>query len=344
MEQNTKASNTRRVSVSFTSISWIPSEAIAGFMRLPMDVGLGHYDPPPPDRIDDLATFVAQERCRFANHLSAWADIGDGRVTASGTSGGGLVACTRVGAGSASISVPAVGFPELRSSEHDSDRSVTFVQTAGGRTGAPFPRRAGPSRRFRLRSPTAWTTLAVTINGDGSTQSHARGASDFPRHWFYDNEGVLTAKSPTIDFAKWTEKMHESDTPWGHADHEIHVTACESALERMLSAIIMSAGKKPRIRVFEPGEVIMTQGEPAHTLELVLDGLVEIEVDGHVLAESGPGSVLGERACLDCSNRTATVRAVTRVKTAQADPDSLGDIDLIPLRDQHDRRGPGTAA
>lgn len=41
-----------RVGSSVTSISWIPSEAIAGVTRLPFDLGVGHYDEPPPDRID----------------------------------------------------------------------------------------------------------------------------------------------------------------------------------------------------------------------------------------------------------------------------------------------------
>ena len=39
---------------SITSLSWIPSEAIEGSMRIPFDAGMAHYDPPPPEKINDL--------------------------------------------------------------------------------------------------------------------------------------------------------------------------------------------------------------------------------------------------------------------------------------------------
>src|SRR5690348_14053568 len=40
-----------RIESSVTSLSWIPSEAISGVMRLPFDLGPVHYDDPPPDHI-----------------------------------------------------------------------------------------------------------------------------------------------------------------------------------------------------------------------------------------------------------------------------------------------------
>jgi hypothetical protein len=38
-----------RIEASYTSISWIPSEAIGGLAWVPFDLGIGHYDEPPPD-------------------------------------------------------------------------------------------------------------------------------------------------------------------------------------------------------------------------------------------------------------------------------------------------------
>ncbi|MEL7208168.1 MAG: hypothetical protein AAGK32_08060 [Actinomycetota bacterium] len=68
-------------------------------MRIPLDVGIGHYDDPPPDEIDDVDAFVDAGRCRFANRLEAWADIEDGRIVASGCGGGGRVAATDLSLG-----------------------------------------------------------------------------------------------------------------------------------------------------------------------------------------------------------------------------------------------------
>ena len=59
----------RTVTTTFTSVSWIPSEAMVGLMKLPMDVGLGHYDGPPPDRIDDIEAFVAADEIIAAQPL-----------------------------------------------------------------------------------------------------------------------------------------------------------------------------------------------------------------------------------------------------------------------------------
>ena len=40
-----------RIEGSVTAISWIPSEAIEGMPKLPFELGVGHYDEPPPDRL-----------------------------------------------------------------------------------------------------------------------------------------------------------------------------------------------------------------------------------------------------------------------------------------------------
>ena len=43
-----------RIESSVTSISWIPSEAVEGITKMPFEMGIAHYDDPPPDHIDSL--------------------------------------------------------------------------------------------------------------------------------------------------------------------------------------------------------------------------------------------------------------------------------------------------
>ena len=43
-----------RYESSVTSLSWIPSEAVTGSMRVAFDSGIGHYDDPPPAELGDL--------------------------------------------------------------------------------------------------------------------------------------------------------------------------------------------------------------------------------------------------------------------------------------------------
>jgi len=75
-----------RYESTVTSLGWIPSEAIEGMMRLPIDIGVGHYDPPPPDHIDEevLAQLVENNAIRFANRLSAWIEVQEPRSSSPG--------------------------------------------------------------------------------------------------------------------------------------------------------------------------------------------------------------------------------------------------------------------
>src|SRR5581483_3006238 len=73
-----------RIESSVTSLSWIPSEAIKGMTKMPFEVGVAHYDETPPDVIDDLGALRDADRFRFANQLSAWIEVEDGRITGFG--------------------------------------------------------------------------------------------------------------------------------------------------------------------------------------------------------------------------------------------------------------------
>ncbi len=323
-----------RIDSSVTSVSWIPSEAITGPVRLPMDVGIAHYDDPPPDQLAGVAAFVAADRCRFANELAAWIDVdASGRITDAGYAGAGYVGSTSLRLLGRTLTFPGVGYPLLQAEpELHADR-VRFVQTAGGRTGAPAPR---PVRRppfVRVTSPTAWTTLACTIHADGRVEHELVDASPFPRHWIYDHDRRLVAKSGYIDFQTWAETNVGDRTPWGELPgaEEALVTEVETGLERALSRRIMRAGERPELRRLGVGDLLTRQGEPGTELYLLLDGVVVAEVDGQPVAELGPGAIVGERAALEGGVRTATLRATTPVRLAVARADQLDPAMLTEL-------------
>lgn len=191
-----------------TSLSWIPSEAVAGMSRLPFERGVVHYDPSPPDHLDGadhLAALLAANRFRFANVLSAWIDVAsDGRIIDSGQ--------------------------------------------------------------------------------DGETQS-----------------GEL-----------------------------------ESRTERELSSHVMAADGR-RIEKVARGVDLLRQGDEGDELYLLLDGIVSVAVDGVVLAELGPGAVLGERAGLGGGRRTATVTARTICRVAVTDAAALPIEAVTALAEEHRR-------
>lgn len=327
-----------RIEASVTSLSWIPSEAISGMgAKLPFETGVAHYDKPPPDVIESLDELRKADRFRFANELRGWVKVANGRIVDHGQSGGGRIGSTTLRVGPKQIVFQAVSLPDLRKKPKVTSQSVTFFQTAGGRTGVPAPRRVRRAPYVQFSAPLAWTTLTLTIGADGSAHHELLGASPFPRHWVYDSEGKLASKSGLIDFSEWYRRAFGKHSPWGDRDSPALTTEVESALERQLSSELMRGKAKPKVKKVKPGAVITEQGEQADELFLVLDGVVRIEVDGERLAEYGPGSLHGERAALEGGRRTSTVRAVTACKLAVAAADQFDRKKLEILSAGHRR-------
>ena len=327
-----------RVEGSVTAISWIPSEAIEGLPKLPFELGVGHYDEPPPDRLEqgDLGRLRDADRFREANLLEAWIEVEDGVIVGTGYRGGGLVGSTTFKLGPKAIVVPGVPFEVLRTEPEISGDSARFVQTVGGRAGFPAPRLVKGGPMFRVHSATAWTTLALTLYTDGRVEHEVIGASPFPRHWIYDNEGNLAQKSGTVDFKSWYRESHGDNTPWGDEESEAVVAAAETALERELSASLMGGEEKLYRRTLGEGAVLVTQGATADTLYLILDGIFGVEVDGQQVAEMGPGTLVGERAALEDGVRTATLRALTPCRVVVIPVELVGEGELATLAaDRH---------
>src|SRR5438094_6657723 len=297
-----------RTEKSVTSITWIPSEAISGMPKLPFEMGVAHYDDPPPDKLDDLEALRQADAFREANELRAWVEFEDGKPSLYGYSGGGQIGVTRIKLGRRELTFPAVQYPLLQQEPEVGEDWVKFRQSAGGHMGMPAPRRVSGKPFFRIKSASAWTTLALTIKSDGTAEHALEGASPFPRHWLYDDDGKLVEKSETIDFAESYKTSHGKNTPWGEEDSPALTTAVESDLERELSASIMREGKKLERRNLKEGEALTEQGEEGNELYLLLDGVVDIELDGEHVAEICRGALLGGRAVLEVGTPTSTVR------------------------------------
>ena len=305
-----------RIESSVTSITWIPSEAIEGMPKLPFEMGIAHYDDPPPDVLEDLDALHRADAFREANELRAWIEVEDGRIVDYGHSGRGLIGVTRLRLARRELSFAALQFPLLRPEPEVAQDWVRFVQAAGGRMGLPAPRRVQGKPYFQVASASAWTTLSLIIYAEGTSKHKLEGASPFPRHWVYDHSGKLVEKTGVIDFKQWYRESYGPHTPWGDEDLPAFVTAVESEVERELSASILRGGAKLRRRNLEVGEALVEQGQEGHELFLLLDGLLDVQVDGEKVAEVGPGAVLGERALLEGGTRTATLRARTRCRVA----------------------------
>jgi hypothetical protein len=326
-----------RYESSTTSVSWIPSEAIPGMMRLPFDLGPVHYDDPPSDQLSDIPALSRSGAVRFINELRAWVEVEAGSIVGHGHSGRGWIGKTKLGFGSRKILYPAIGMRDIRPEPEADKRSIRFVQTTGGRVAMPLPRKLNRPPFVQIVPPLVWTTLALTINADGSSTHEVIGASPFPRHWIYDDSGKLVQKVAVTDFKTWSGEIFGERTPWGAEDSPAFVTEVETALERELSQTIMRGGAKPKMQKLKVGEPLVEQGQSGEELFLLLDGVLSVEVDGKALAEVGPGAILGERALLEGGKRTATLRALTAARVAVANADQISPDALAELATGHRR-------
>ncbi|TMF11045.1 MAG: cyclic nucleotide-binding domain-containing protein [Chloroflexi bacterium] len=326
-----------RYESSTTSVSWIPSEAIPGMMRLPFDLGPVHYDDPPGDQLGDIPTLSRSGAVRFINELRAWVEVENGLIVGHGHSGRGWIGKTKLGFGSRKILFSAIPMPDIRSEGEADKLSVRFAQTTGGRVAMPMRRKLNRPPFVQIVPPLVWTSLALTIKADGSSKPEVIGASPFPRHWIYDNAGRLANKVAVTDFKGWAGDIFGERTPWGAEDSPAFVTEVETALERELSQTIMRGGAKPKVRKLNQGEALVKQGDAGDELFLLLDGVLSVEVDAKALAEVGPGAILGERALLEGGKRTATLRALTPARVAIASADQISPDALAELATGHRR-------
>jgi len=327
-----------RIESSVTSISWIPSAAVAGVTRIPFEAGVTHYDDPPPDEWKDLDSVVGAEGARFSNDLRAWIEVEDGKITGYEQAGGGRVSNTRMRLAGMRVQVEPVVYPELRPEPMVGEDFVRFIQTTGGQPGMTVPRLVKDAPFVTVRGPSVWTTLALTLYTDGSTGHELVGASPFPRHWIYDADGKLAGKSALIDFKTWYRTATLANSPWHLQENEVLAAEAETPLERRLSRVIMRGhGPQPRVTKVKAGDTIFAEGEAADEIVLLLDGMVEVDVGGTALASLGPGSVLGERASLEQGQRTATVRAVTNCRLVSYLAADLSPEDLHELATGHHR-------
>jgi Cyclic nucleotide-binding domain len=331
-----------RIKATALSVSWIPSESISGVMRSSFDRGVTHYDPPPPDHVAGAAgahQLRAEDRLRFANVVSAWADVVDGRIEDAGWNddSGLVMGTTTVRLARLGVTFRNFSLPVLQQEPRVESDRVTFTQTVGGRTALPAPRPVPHKPFVQWRSPTVWTTLTLTLHADGSADVAMPGASHFPRHWVYGPDGGLRLKSGLTDLGRWVAHSFGARTPWGDEDSASLVTAVETQLERQLASELMRQGRRPEVRRVPAGTTVTRQGDPGDELYLLLDGVMQVIVDDDVVADVGPGAVLGERALLEGGRRTATLVAVTPVRLAVSPRDAV-DVDrLKALADLHRR-------
>jgi CRP-like cAMP-binding protein len=73
------------------------------------------------------------------------------------------------------------------------------------------------------------------------------------------------------------------------------------------------------LRALSAGEVIFREGDAGDLMFAVVEGVVELSVNGRIVDSVGEGQILGEMALIDESPRSATATAVGPATVAPVD-------------------------
>jgi hypothetical protein len=297
-----------RISSSVTAITWLPFAALDALPELPIGIAVAHYDEPPPAVLGDLDELRDGDRFREANQLQGWIEVEGGQIVGYGRDGRSVVTGTGLDLDAGQIAFPAIEFPVLRPEPQIGNGFVRFQQTVGGRIGFPVPRPLRGRAYFHIGSAQAWTTLELVIRADGSSHGRLIAASPFPYHSIYDAEGAFVSEHGPTDFVGWYRE-YDHESPWDGDE-----------LDEELDQVAIRSGAKLRRRRVRVGETLVEQDEPGADMFLLLEGVLDVEIDGDTVAQVGSGAVLGELAVLGDGKRTATLRAVRPSRVAVVTP------------------------
>ena len=99
-----------------------------------------------------------------------------------------------------------------------------------------------------------------------------------------------------------------------HAEGKLSVSGAwkEAAVfdKRQLADLVQGLAKDPPL-YFDRGAVVIKEGSTGVRMYTVLEGRVEVTIEGSTVERIGPGGVFGEAALLDQATRLASVQAQT---------------------------------
>jgi len=159
-----------RLESSVTSISWIPLNAIEGIVKMPFEMGVAHYDLPPPDELTDLEELISSSAIRFANELRAWIEVEDGRITGHGYSGRGHMGNTRMRVGGINLTFYGIAFPDLRAEPSVRMVSARVDHTTGPAIFTNGRRRTRRGAGMPGRPPAVWVKRTKSSPTSGSAR------------------------------------------------------------------------------------------------------------------------------------------------------------------------------
>lgn len=148
--------------------------------------------------------------------------------------------------------------------------------------------------------------LYLLDEGDLILPDAAPDAADYL--YYSTSAPVLMESFDTLAFVRAALRQENSAKLW---------TRLSMLQQSLLNRLIASHADEetfttPGFAYYQPGDVIIHQGESADYVFSLFEGQAEVLVNGVVVGQVGEGEVVGALAVLTKAPRSATVRALTR--------------------------------
>ena len=139
---------------------------------------------------------------------------------------------------------------------------------------------------------------------------------------YYAESAVLLAAYPTVKLVEAALADEQLARLWTRI-----LTIQQAMLVRLLAAYVPEESHTtPGFAYFDPGDVIIRQGEPADYVFSLFEGQADVLVDDVVVGHVSEGKVLGPIALLTHSPRSATVRAKRRCSVVKVPKHQFKDL------------------
>ena len=149
------------------------------------------------------------------------------------------------------------------------------------------------------------------------------GAEDTDAAVFYGSDaGARLASYPALEFMRRVFEDASTTKLWTR----LLITYAGLMLRITAANIQEETDATPGFEVYEPGEIIIRQGERADYVFNMSAGVAEVVVDDVPVGRIGEGEIFGAMAALTQADRSATVRAKTTCSVVKVPKEQFTEL------------------
>jgi CRP-like cAMP-binding protein len=149
------------------------------------------------------------------------------------------------------------------------------------------------------------------------------GAADPDAAVTYGSEaGASLSSYPALDFMQRVFSQSATTKQWTR----LLVTYSGMMLRLAAAATAVDVVTTPGFEVYEPGDIIIAQGDRAHFVFNMTEGVADVLVDGVQVGRISAGEIFGAMAALTHADRSATVRARTHCSVVKVPTNQFAEL------------------